>query len=63
MNLVSIDPRDPTPLYAQLDRAIRERRLGDEPLVRYLTRRAWRDEWLHAPAAALYPERRWSPID
>ncbi len=46
-----------------LDRAIRARSLGDEAVVRYLTRRAWRDEWLHAPAAALYPNRRWSEID
>jgi aminoglycoside phosphotransferase (APT) family kinase protein len=46
-----------------LDRAVRERALGDEAVVRYLTRRAYRDEWLHAPAAALYPNRRWSEID
>jgi len=46
-----------------LDRAILANALGDEALVRYLTRRAWRDEWLHAPAAALYPNRRWAQID
>ena len=46
-----------------LERAIAARSLGDEAIVRYLTRRSWRDEWLHAPAAALYPNRRWSPVD
>jgi len=51
----------------QLDAAIRERirdrRLHDDDVVRYLLRRAWRDEWLWAPAVALYPGRRWAPID
>ncbi|HLY82458.1 MAG TPA: hypothetical protein VKQ71_05705, partial [Acidimicrobiales bacterium] len=51
----------------QLDGAIRERirdpRLHDDDVVRYLLRRAWRDEWLWAPAVALYPGRRWAPID
>jgi hypothetical protein len=46
-----------------LERAITAHSLGDEAIVRYLTRRSWRDEWLHAPAAALYPGRRWSPVD
>lgn len=46
-----------------LDRAIAEHRIEDEPLIQYLTRKAYRDEWLHAPAAGLYPERRWSQLD
>ncbi len=46
-----------------LDRAIAGGRLDDEPLVQYLARRAYRDEWLHAPAVALYPDRRWSKLD
>ncbi len=46
-----------------LDRAIRARALGDEAIVHYLLRRALRDEWLHAPAVGLYPERRWAEID
>jgi len=46
-----------------LDAAIRERRLEDEPLVQYLTRRAYRDEWLFAPAVELYPARNWAEID
>ena len=46
-----------------LDAAIRERKLADEKLVPYLTQRAYREEWLFAPAAALYPERSWSALD
>jgi aminoglycoside phosphotransferase (APT) family kinase protein len=48
---------------AALDIAIRERRLGDEPLIRFFGRRCHRQEWLYAPAARLYPERRWSALD
>lgn len=46
-----------------LEAAIRERRSSDDAVIRYLARRAYRDEWLHAPTLALYPGRRWSPID
>jgi aminoglycoside phosphotransferase (APT) family kinase protein len=46
-----------------LDGAIRERRLEDPPLIQYLTRHAYRDEWLYAPAVALYPDRFWAAID
>lgn len=46
-----------------LDAAIRERRIADERIVPYLTRRAYREEWLHAPSVALYPERNWSALD
>ncbi len=46
-----------------LDAAIRKRSLADDAVVPYLCRRAWRDEWLHAPTLALYPDRRWSAID
>ena len=49
--------------YAALDRAIAARRLDDEPLIQYLARKAYRDEWLHQPAVSLYPERRWSELD
>jgi aminoglycoside phosphotransferase (APT) family kinase protein len=38
-------------------------RLDDEAAIRHLTRQAYRDEWLYAPAASLYPERVWSRID
>ena len=43
--------------------ARRQHALADEPLIQYLARRAYRDEWLHAPAVQLYPDRRWSKID
>ncbi len=48
---------------AALESAIREQRFPDEVIVPVLARKAYRDEWLHAPAVALYPERSWSPID
>lgn len=48
---------------AALDIAIRERRLGDERLIRFFGRRCYRLEWLYAPVARLYPERRWSALD
>jgi len=46
-----------------LDRAIAKRSLDDERLIQYLARKAYRDEWLFAPAVDLYPERRWSELD
>ena len=49
--------------FASLDEAIRERRLEDPDLIRYLTRKSYRDEWLFAPAVGLYPDRRWSALD
>jgi aminoglycoside phosphotransferase (APT) family kinase protein len=48
---------------AQLDAALRDHRVDDGDALRYLTRRAYRDEWLHAPAVTLYPDRHWSAID
>lgn len=47
----------------QLDDALREGRVDHADALRYLARRAYRDEWLHAPAVALYPDRQWSPLD
>ncbi len=47
----------------RLDDAIRTGGLDGAATIRYLTRRAYRDEWLHAPAVALYPDRRWSALD
>jgi hypothetical protein len=43
--------------------AIEARTLDDEKLVQYLTRKAYRDEWLYAPVVELYPDRQWSPLD
>jgi aminoglycoside phosphotransferase (APT) family kinase protein len=48
---------------AELDARITERELPDEAVIPYLTRRARRDEWLWAPAASLYPDRRWGDLD
>jgi hypothetical protein len=61
-----LDRRPPTTAegLALLDAAIRDRTLEDAVVLPYLARRAYRLEWLHAPAAdTLYPDRAWSPID
>jgi aminoglycoside phosphotransferase (APT) family kinase protein len=47
---------------AALDEAIRARRLDDERLIRFFARRCYRLEWLHSPAAELYPTRRWAEL-
>ena len=49
--------------FAALDHAIQARTLDDTAVITYLTRRAYRDEWLYAPAVALYPARVWSKLD
>jgi aminoglycoside phosphotransferase (APT) family kinase protein len=46
-----------------LDSAIRERRLDDERLIRFLARRMYRLEWLYSPVTRLYPNRQWSLLD
>lgn len=46
-----------------LDDAIRARKLPDEKLVPYLTRRSYREEWLYAPSVELYPARNWALLD
>jgi hypothetical protein len=46
-----------------LAEAIESRQLEDEPLLQYLARKAYRDEFVYAPVVALYPNRRWSEID
>jgi len=61
--LLHTRPASKLEAFAQLDDALREGRIDHEPALRYLARRSYRDEWLHAPAAALYPDRQWSPID
>ena len=48
---------------AALDRLISEDAVDDDAVITYLTRRAHRDEWLHEPAASLYPTRTWSALD
>ena len=46
-----------------LNTAIRARRIDDERMIRFLGRRAYRLEWLYAPATQLYPNRSWSALD
>lgn len=48
---------------SQLDAAISAGTLDDHATLTYLTRRAYRDEWLYSPAVALYPDREWSALD
>ncbi len=48
---------------AALVAAIESEQLQDEPLLQYLARKAYRDEFIHAPVIELYPNRRWSEID
>lgn len=48
---------------AALHAAILEHRLEDAPLIQYLARKAYRDEWLFEPAASIYPGRVWSKLD
>ena len=46
-----------------LDAALHDGTVDHADALRYLARRAYRDEWLHSPAVTLYPERNWSAID
>ncbi len=46
-----------------LDRMINEGEVDDDAVITYLTRRAYRDEWLFEPAVSLYPTRSWSALD
>lgn len=49
--------------FAALDRKIAAHEVDDTAVITYLARRAYRDEWLYAPAVALYPARVWSKLD
>ncbi len=46
-----------------LDRLIADDAADDDAVITYLTRRAYRDEWLFEPAVSLYPTRSWSELD
>lgn len=46
-----------------VDTGITEHRYDDEPLLRYLSGRCRRLEWLYAPACARYPDRDWATLD
>ena len=45
------------------DELIESATFEDEAVVKYLLRRAYREEWLYMPAVNLYPNRNWSAID
>lgn len=38
-------------------------RFDDAAVIPVLARKAYRDEWLYAPAVEYYPDRHWAPID
>ena len=61
--LLGQKPRSVAQGNALLDQAIREHSLEDTPLIQYLARKAYRDEWLYEPAVKLYPERFWAELD
>ena len=46
-----------------LNERILSNEIDDTAVIAYLTRRAYRDEWLHDPAVSLYPTRTWSKLD
>ena len=61
--LLGIRPRHYVQALNRLMAAISEGQLADEPLIQLLARKAYREEWLYEPAAALYPNRRWAALD
>jgi aminoglycoside phosphotransferase (APT) family kinase protein len=61
--LLGSRPASATGGLAELDAALQVGGVDHGEALRYLARRAYRDEWLHAPAVSLYPERNWSAID
>jgi aminoglycoside phosphotransferase (APT) family kinase protein len=46
-----------------LDAVIASGEFDEEEVLQYLTRRAYRLEWLWSPASSLYPNRTWAAID
>lgn len=61
--LLGARPASVTEGFAALDAKIAAHEVDDAAVITYLTRRAYRDEWLYAPAVALYPARVWSKLD
>jgi hypothetical protein len=58
-----MQPKHYAQAITRLMAAISEGQLADEPLLQLLARKAYREEWLYQPAAALYPNRRWAALD
>lgn len=46
----------------RLDECIQAQSVEDAAIIQYLSRRAYRDEWLFAPLIALYPDREWARL-
>jgi hypothetical protein len=61
--LLGSRPASPDEGRKALASAIEARSLQDDAVIRVLARKAYRDEWLYAPAVALYPDRNWSAFD
>lgn len=49
--------------FKSIDELIESGEFEDEAIIRYLLRRAYREEWLYMPAVNLYPDRNWAAID
>jgi len=62
-SLLKSRPRGLEASKAALVDAIERQAVHDEPLIAYLARKAYRDEWLYQPVTALYPDREWSALD
>ena len=61
--LLGEQPRSIEAGNAALCEAIRGQKIEDAALIEYLTRKSYRDEWLYAPAVAIYPDRFWAKLD
>lgn len=61
--LLGTQPKSVAEGNTRLCEAFRSHAIEDAPAIEYLTRKAYRDEWLYAPAVAIYPDRAWSKID
>ncbi len=61
--LLGTQPKSVADGNARLCQAITDHALEDAPVIEYLTRKSYRDEWLFAPAATIYPGRDWAKLD
>jgi aminoglycoside phosphotransferase (APT) family kinase protein len=49
--------------FEAFDAIIKTGDFDDKVVIRYLLRRAYREEWLYSPAVNLYPKRKWADLD
>lgn len=61
--LLGSQPKSVAEGNTKLCQAFRDHAIEDAAAIEYLTRKAYRDEWLYAPAVGIYPDRVWSKID